>query len=58
MSAAEDVAAAMPELADWIGRTRLVEEEIALSAVRRIAATFDLPPEGFERGSPDRKSVV
>ncbi|WP_426958950.1 FAS1-like dehydratase domain-containing protein [Muricoccus radiodurans] len=50
MSAAEDVAAAMPELERWIGRTRIVEEEIALSAVRRIAATFDRPPEDFVRG--------
>jgi 3-methylfumaryl-CoA hydratase len=50
MSAAEDVAAAMPELESWIGRSRLVPEQIALSAVRRAAATFDLDPDGFGPG--------
>jgi len=49
--AAADVAAAMPELEGWIGRARTVPERIALSAVRRAAATFDLDPEGFEEGS-------
>lgn len=51
MSAAEDVAAAMPELTGWIGRKRVVEERIALAAVRRIAGTFDLDPDAFREGS-------
>lgn len=51
MSAAEDVAAAMPELSGWIGRKRVVEERIALAAVRRIAGTFDLDPDAFREGS-------
>ncbi|MCI0753487.1 hypothetical protein [Teichococcus vastitatis] len=50
MSAADDVAAAMPELANWVGRSRLVPEEIALSAVRRAATTFDLDPDAFQVG--------
>ncbi|MDB5370384.1 MAG: hypothetical protein JWP20_1942 [Roseomonas sp.] len=50
MSAAEDIAAAMPELESWVGRSRLVPEEIALSAVQRAAATFDLDPDGFKPG--------
>jgi 3-methylfumaryl-CoA hydratase len=50
MSAANDIAAAMPELESWIGRSRLVPEEIALPAVRRAAATFDLDPDGFKPG--------
>ncbi len=52
MDAAAALAAAMPELQGWIGRAREVEEEIALGAVRRIAATFDQPPETIARGSP------
>jgi 3-methylfumaryl-CoA hydratase len=51
MGAAEAVAAAMPELQSWIGRARVVEEEIALSAVRRIAGTFDMDPDAFAKGS-------
>jgi 3-methylfumaryl-CoA hydratase len=50
MSAANDIAAAMPELESWIGRSRLVPEDIALPAVRRAAATFDLDPDGFKPG--------
>lgn len=50
MSAAEAVAAAVPELESWIGRQREMEEEIALGAVRRIAATFDMPPQDFGPG--------
>ncbi|WP_052402400.1 FAS1-like dehydratase domain-containing protein [Muricoccus aerilatus] len=44
MSAAEAIAVSMPELSTWIGRSRVDEEEITLSAVRRIAATFDSDP--------------
>ncbi|WP_135467325.1 MaoC/PaaZ C-terminal domain-containing protein [Crenalkalicoccus roseus] len=40
------------ELQSWIGRTREVEEEITLAAVRRIAGMLDFDPEGFRRGDP------
>lgn len=50
MTAAEDIAAAMPELESWIGRSRLVPEAITLPAVRRAAATFDLDPDAFRHG--------
>jgi 3-methylfumaryl-CoA hydratase len=52
MSAAEDIARAMPELESWIGRARVVEETIALAAARRIASTFDIEPETLRDGSP------
>jgi 3-methylfumaryl-CoA hydratase len=52
MSAADDIAKAMPELETWIGRTRVVEETIALAAARRIASTFDIEPESLREGSP------
>ncbi|WP_052401981.1 FAS1-like dehydratase domain-containing protein [Muricoccus aerilatus] len=50
MSAAAAIAATMPELSTWIGRSRTDEEEITLSAVRRIAATFDGDPEAVALG--------
>ncbi|MBC9175899.1 FAS1-like dehydratase domain-containing protein [Pseudoroseomonas ludipueritiae] len=50
MSAANDIAAALPELESWIGRSRLVPEEITLPSVRRAAATFDLDPDSFKAG--------
>jgi 3-methylfumaryl-CoA hydratase len=40
-----------PELQSWVGRTRIVEDEISLTAVRRIAGMLDLDPEGFQRGT-------
>jgi 3-methylfumaryl-CoA hydratase len=40
-----------PELQAWIGRSYVVEDEITLPAVRRIAATLDLPPDFFARGA-------
>jgi 3-methylfumaryl-CoA hydratase len=46
-----DAAAAMPELRTWIGRSRVVEEEISLSAVRRIAGMLDQDPDGYRKGS-------
>lgn len=45
------VAAAMPELRSWIGRARVVEEDIALSAVRRIAGMLDQDPDSYRHGS-------
>ena len=50
MSAAEAIAASMPELSAWIGRSREEREEITLSAVRRIAATFDGDPDAVAMG--------
>lgn len=42
---------AMKELKPWIGRVRIVEDDIGLMAVRRAASTFNLDPAGFERGT-------
>jgi 3-methylfumaryl-CoA hydratase len=36
---------------DWLGRTRRDEDEIALGAVQRLAATLDQDPTAFKRGS-------
>ena len=38
------------ELQSWVGRTRVVEEDISPAAVRRIAGMLDFDPEGFRRG--------
>jgi len=46
------VADAMPALQDWIGRSRRVEELIALPMVRRIAGMLDLDPDAFSMGTP------
>ena len=51
MSVAELIAASMPELRSWIGRRQVVEDEIALTTVRRIAAMLDLEPERFVAGT-------
>jgi 3-methylfumaryl-CoA hydratase len=42
---------AMETLRPWIGRERIVEDDIGLMAVRRAAGEFDLDPESFTRGS-------
>lgn len=47
-----DVQAAMPELEKWIGRKRVVEDEMGLTSVQRAAATLDVDPASFENGSP------
>jgi 3-methylfumaryl-CoA hydratase len=39
-----------PELQSWVGRMRVVEEDVSLGAVRRIASMLDLDPDGFRRG--------
>jgi 3-methylfumaryl-CoA hydratase len=49
---AEMIARSMPELMTWIGRREVVEDEISLTAVRRIAAMLDLEPRRFVAGSP------
>ena len=35
---------------DWLGRTRRDEDEVALGAVRRLAATLDRDPAALQRG--------
>ncbi|MCF8532175.1 MAG: hypothetical protein K9G48_04170 [Reyranella sp.] len=42
---------AMVDLRPWIGRVRIVEDDIGLMAVRRAAGAFDLDPQTFEHGS-------
>ena len=49
--AAEMIEASMPELRTWIGRRQVVEDEIALTIVRRIAAMLDLDPARFVSGT-------
>ena len=39
-----------PELQSWVGRTRVVEEDVGLAAVRRIAGMLDMDPASFKRG--------
>ena len=41
-----------PELQAWVGRSRTIEEEVGLAAVRRIAAMLDIDPSGFRPGDP------
>ena len=36
---------------DWVGRTRKEEDEVSLSAVRRMAATLDQDPDAYSRDS-------
>jgi len=40
-----------PELGAWIGRKRVVEDEIGLTATRRIAGMLDLDPDSFRPGT-------
>lgn len=42
---------AMETLRPWIGRVRVVEDDVGLMAVRRAAGTFDLDPDSFRQGS-------
>ena len=42
---------AMETLRPWIGRVRIVEDDIGLMAVRRAAGTFDMDPASFSRGN-------
>lgn len=41
---------AMTTLRPWIGRVRVVEDDIALPMVRRVAATFDVDPDSIKPG--------
>ncbi len=49
--AADLIEAAMPELQQWIGRRHIVEDDISLTTVQRIAAMLDLDPDQFVRGT-------
>src|SRR6185295_12312698 len=51
MSATELITASMPELRTWIGRRQVVEDDIALTTVRRVAAMLDLDPARFVAGT-------
>jgi 3-methylfumaryl-CoA hydratase len=42
---------AMKDLRPWIGRVRVVEDDIGLMAVRRVASAFDADPDAFTRGT-------
>jgi len=42
--------AAIAGLQDWVGRERIVEDEIGLSAARRIAAMLDIDPASLKQG--------
>jgi len=39
-----------PELQSWLGRSRVLEEDVGLGATRRIAAMLDLDPMAFRPG--------
>jgi 3-methylfumaryl-CoA hydratase len=41
-----------PELAAWIGRSRVTEEVISLGTVRRVAGMLDFDPDSFRQGDP------
>ncbi|MCA8927071.1 MAG: hypothetical protein KDC18_03325 [Alphaproteobacteria bacterium] len=45
-----DVQAAMPELEKWVGRQRIVEDEMGLTSVQRAAATMNVDPGSFRNG--------
>ena len=38
-------------ISDWIGRKRIVDDEIALSKVQQIAGMLDQDPDGYQVGS-------
>jgi len=42
--------AAIAALAPWVGRTRIVEDEIGLSSARHIAGMLDMDPASITQG--------
>lgn len=42
---------AIGAISGWVGRTRVVEDEIGLTAVRRIAGMLDLDPVDYQAGT-------
>ena len=42
--------AAIAALSPWVGRTRIVEDEIGLSSARRIAGMLDMDPASITQG--------
>lgn len=45
-----DAIAAAEDMSGWIGRQEVLEDEVALPIVRRLAALLDLDPLGYRRG--------
>ena len=43
--------ASVEALAPWVGRKRIVEDDIGLMAVRRVASMLDLEPDSFVNGT-------
>jgi 3-methylfumaryl-CoA hydratase len=41
---------AMVELRPWIGRVRVVEDDLGMMAVRRVASTFNVDPDSLKKG--------
>jgi 3-methylfumaryl-CoA hydratase len=41
---------AMVELRPWIGRVRVVEDDLGMTAVRRVASTFNVDPDSIGKG--------
>ncbi len=50
MSTDSEFEAAIAELQGWVGRERVVEDEIGLSSARRIAGMLDLDPASLSAG--------
>ena len=49
---AEDFDSAVAQVKrDWLGHVRVTEDDVSPSMLRRIAATLDLDPNGFPRGT-------
>ena len=46
----QSIEEAMAGLRPWIGRVRVIEDDIAMPMVRRIAAMLDLDPDAFRPG--------
>jgi len=42
---------AMKTLQPWIGSVRVIEDDVALPMVRRVAATFDADPDSIKQGT-------
>src|SRR5438045_9216754 len=40
---------AMVELRPWIGRVRMVDDDLGMMAVRRVASTFNVDPDGIKK---------
>lgn len=45
------IQSAMPELKTWLGRQQIVEDDISLTMVQRVAAMLDMDPARFRPGT-------